>query len=88
MSPHSDWIGQCRFPWPLHCRVVAQFRAISIPCGSLPVVGLWTMASMTILDALGQGPLIFNLGHGITPDAPVSHVEQMVNRVRQATIRT
>ncbi|RCW84402.1 uroporphyrinogen decarboxylase [Phyllobacterium bourgognense] len=41
-----------------------------------------------ILDALGQGPLIFNLGHGITPDAPVSHVEQMVNRVRQATIRT
>lgn len=37
-----------------------------------------------ILDALGQGPLIFNLGHGITPDAPVSHVKQMVSRIRQA----
>lgn len=40
-----------------------------------------------ILDGLGHGPLIFNLGHGITPDAPVSHVEQMVARVRQATAR-
>jgi len=35
-----------------------------------------------ILESLGHGPLIFNLGHGITPDAPVSHVEQMINRVR------
>ncbi|PSH63829.1 uroporphyrinogen decarboxylase [Phyllobacterium brassicacearum] len=40
-----------------------------------------------ILDSLGHGPLIFNLGHGITPDAPVSHVEQMVSRVRQAARR-
>jgi uroporphyrinogen decarboxylase len=35
-----------------------------------------------ILEALGNGPLIFNLGHGITPDTPVRHVEQMVKRVR------
>jgi uroporphyrinogen decarboxylase len=37
-----------------------------------------------ILDGLGDGPLIFNLGHGITPDAPVEHVEQMVRLVRSA----
>lgn len=35
-----------------------------------------------ILEALGAGPLIFNLGHGITPDAPVEHVERLVKRVR------
>jgi uroporphyrinogen decarboxylase len=36
-----------------------------------------------ILERLGEGPLIFNLGHGITPEAPVAHVEQMIRRVRQ-----
>ncbi|MBB2972483.1 uroporphyrinogen decarboxylase [Mesorhizobium sp. RMAD-H1] len=35
-----------------------------------------------ILDTLGSGPLIFNLGHGITPNAPIEHVERMVARVR------
>ena len=37
-----------------------------------------------ILDALGGGPLIFNLGHGITPNAPIEHVERLVARVRGA----
>jgi uroporphyrinogen decarboxylase len=37
-----------------------------------------------ILSALGGGPLVFNLGHGITPETPVSHVERMVRRVRGA----
>ena len=36
-----------------------------------------------ILRALGDGPLVFNLGHGITPDAPVKHVEDMIARVRR-----
>jgi uroporphyrinogen decarboxylase len=36
-----------------------------------------------ILRALGDGPLVFNLGHGITPDAPVKHVEDMIARVRK-----
>lgn len=36
-----------------------------------------------ILDALGDGPLVFNLGHGITPETPVAHVERMIARVRQ-----
>jgi uroporphyrinogen decarboxylase len=35
-----------------------------------------------ILEALGGGPLVFNLGHGITPDCPVGNVERMVKRVR------
>ncbi len=36
-----------------------------------------------ILDNLGSGPLIFNLGHGITPQTPIAHVEQLVERVRK-----
>ncbi|RWM77918.1 MAG: uroporphyrinogen decarboxylase [Mesorhizobium sp.] len=35
-----------------------------------------------ILKALGDGPLIFNLGHGITPETPIAHVEAMVKMVR------
>jgi uroporphyrinogen decarboxylase len=35
-----------------------------------------------ILQALGQGPLIFNLGHGITPQADPAHVARLVERVR------
>ena len=38
-----------------------------------------------ILDALGHGPLVFNLGHGITPEAPVEHVRAMIELVRGAT---
>lgn len=35
-----------------------------------------------ILQALGNGPLIFNLGHGITPDADPAHVSDLVRQVR------
>jgi uroporphyrinogen decarboxylase len=36
-----------------------------------------------ILAALSQGPFIFNLGHGVLPETPVSHVERLVERVRR-----
>jgi uroporphyrinogen decarboxylase len=35
-----------------------------------------------VVEKLGQGPLIFNLGHGIFPQTPITHVEQMLRRVR------
>lgn len=38
-----------------------------------------------ILQKLGNGPLIFNLGHGITPQANPDHVTQLVARVRGTT---
>ena len=37
-----------------------------------------------ILDALSRGPFIFNLGHGVLPETPIAHVEQLVARVRGA----
>jgi uroporphyrinogen decarboxylase len=36
-----------------------------------------------VLENLGDGPLVFNLGHGITPQTPIEHVEQMIKRVRK-----
>jgi uroporphyrinogen decarboxylase len=37
-----------------------------------------------ILEAFSQGPFIFNLGHGVLPDTPIAHVEQLIARVRNA----
>jgi uroporphyrinogen decarboxylase len=34
-----------------------------------------------LLEAWGAGPWIFNLGHGILPDVPISHVEQVLKRI-------
>ena len=36
-----------------------------------------------VLRHLGDGPLIFNLGHGILPETPIAHVERMLNRVHR-----
>ena len=35
-----------------------------------------------VLANYAQGRFIFNLGHGILPETPIAHVEQMVKRVR------
>lgn len=35
-----------------------------------------------VLEAFAGGPHIFNLGHGILPQTPIAHVEQMLKRVR------
>lgn len=35
-----------------------------------------------VLANYAAGRLIFNLGHGILPETPITHVEQMVRRVR------
>jgi uroporphyrinogen decarboxylase len=36
----------------------------------------------SILEALGSGPFIFNLGHGILPETPIEHVTRLVNLVK------
>ena len=35
-----------------------------------------------IVKALSKGPHIFNLGHGITPDADPDNVQRMIDAVR------
>ena len=35
-----------------------------------------------VMATFSQGRFIFNLGHGIQPETPIAHVEQMLKRVR------
>jgi len=35
-----------------------------------------------ILAGLREGPFIFNLGHGITPNTPIANVERLIEKVR------
>ncbi|MDR7123369.1 uroporphyrinogen decarboxylase [Pseudotabrizicola sp. 4114] len=37
-----------------------------------------------VVDAFRKGPHIFNLGHGITPDADPDNVQRMIDTVREA----
>ena len=39
-------------------------------------------AACSILETLGGGPFIFNLGHGILPATPLENVERLVALVR------
>jgi uroporphyrinogen decarboxylase len=34
-----------------------------------------------LLEQWGGGPYIFNLGHGVLPDTPIAHIQQVVSRV-------
>ena len=36
----------------------------------------------SILAATAGRPHIFNLGHGVTPDTPIAHMERLIDRVR------
>ena len=57
-------------------------RAISIPSCSLPAARHSIRPIDAILAALAGGRFIFNLGHGILPETPIAHVEQLIARVR------
>jgi uroporphyrinogen decarboxylase len=37
-----------------------------------------------ILSATRDVPFIFNLGHGILPETPIAHVEELLKHVREA----
>jgi uroporphyrinogen decarboxylase len=41
-----------------------------------------TAATREIVTAFSKRPFIFNLGHGIVPETPPEHVEQLVALVR------
>lgn len=45
-----------------------------------------TSAAKYILDQLGSGPFIFNLGHGINKDTPVENVELLVKMIKNYSV--
>ncbi|MEA3003427.1 MAG: uroporphyrinogen decarboxylase [Sphingomonadales bacterium] len=74
--------------------VDAEWAAASLPAG-MPVQGnldplaliaggeVLETAVGRILSSLAGRPHIFNLGHGILPDTPISHVEKLLQLVRR-----
>jgi len=74
--------------------VTAEWAAANVQTGgcvqgnlksSHMVTGGDTLVAETraIVDALKSGPHIFNLGHGITPDADPENVQLMIDTVRE-----
>ena len=45
-------------------------------------------AARRVLDAFAGRPHIFNLGHGILPDTPIAHVEELIARVKEGACRS
>ncbi|MCE2509529.1 MAG: uroporphyrinogen decarboxylase [Alphaproteobacteria bacterium] len=41
-------------------------------------------ATAQILEALGSGPFVFNLGHGVVPQTPPEHVSELLETIRGA----
>jgi uroporphyrinogen decarboxylase len=64
---------------PQHIAVQGNLDSVALKCGG----AVLDKSIDRILHQLQGRPHIFNLGHGITPDVPIAHVEQLLARVRQ-----
>lgn len=77
--------------WTVPLPVARSLQATGVVQGNLDPLRLLAGGEAletgidAILAALGSGPLVFNLGHGVTPETPPAHVAAMVERVRRAT---
>ncbi|NNM77287.1 uroporphyrinogen decarboxylase [Sphingomonas sp. ID1715] len=65
---------------PAHIPVQGNLDPLALIAGGTAL----DQAADRILDAFRERPHIFNLGHGILPDTPIAHVEQLLQRVRSA----
>ena len=78
-----DWIG-----WSSSISLEPRFQPRRPVQGNLDPLALLAGGAAldrsidAILAAFVDGPFIFNLGHGVLPDTPISHVEQLIARVR------
>ncbi len=76
-----DWTVDLAFARDqIQCRVPVQGNLD--PLVLLAGGGALDRAVDNILEAFSERPFIFNLGHGILPQTPIAHVEQMLARVR------
>jgi uroporphyrinogen decarboxylase len=79
-----DWTAEPRF---IRERVQSRV-AVQGNLDPLALVAGGAALDRAVEDVLANfaaGRLIFNLGHGILPETPIAHVEQMLRRVRQGT---
>jgi uroporphyrinogen decarboxylase len=78
-----DWmieLGFARDHVQPRCCVQGNLDPLALLVGG----GALDRAIDAILEAFGDGPFIFNLGHGVLPETPLAHVERLVARVRGA----
>ena len=68
-----DWAAK-----NLGCAVQGNLDPIALIAGGAAL----DRAVDNILAATAGKPHIFNLGHGILPDTPIAHVEQLLKRIR------
>jgi len=78
-----DWTVDLRFArnqiqWRMP--VQGNLDPLVLVCGGAAL----DRAVDAVLEAFSERPFIFNLGHGILPETPIAHVEQMLARVRGA----
>ena len=67
---------------PVRCRAGSACRATSTRSCSCSAARRWSESARRIVAAFAGGPHIFNLGHGITPDADPAHVEALLRAIR------
>ncbi len=77
-----DWMIDPAFARDVDPDAVCRCRAISIRSRWSPAAPRSTVRSMQCWKHSAARPFIFNLGHGILPETPIAHVEQMLRRVR------
>jgi uroporphyrinogen decarboxylase len=75
-----DWM----FPRSLARDILQPHVAVQGNVDPLALLAGGTALDREVDDVmtLADGPLIFNLGHGILPATPIEHVERMLKRVR------
>jgi uroporphyrinogen decarboxylase len=64
---------------PENIAIQGNLDSVALKCGGAAL----DQSIDRILHQLQGRPHIFNLGHGITPDVPIAHVEQLLARLRQ-----
>ncbi|MPZ40046.1 MAG: uroporphyrinogen decarboxylase [Rhizobiales bacterium] len=76
-----DWMIDRTFAHEqVQCSVPVQGNVD--PLALLAGGGALDRAVDAAMEAFAGGPFIFNLGHGILPETPIAHVEQMLKRIR------
>ena len=68
-----DWAAKS-----LACALQGNLDPIALIAGGAAL----DRAVDNILEATSGKPHIFNLGHGILPETPIAHVEQLLKRIR------
>ncbi len=69
-----EWAAQALQP---HAALQGNLDPALLVAGGAPL----RAGAMAILESLGRGRLIFNLGHGIVPETPPEHVGELVELV-------